>query len=860
MRIDSIVAPKLRAQILKYSVAGLALVIASPAIAIAQEAQPADGNVDVIIVTAQKREQRLQDVPVVVTSMSSKVLQSAGVRDIKDMQVLTPGLTVTSTTSEASTTARIRGVGTVGDNPGLESSVGIVIDGVYRARNSVGFGDLGDMERVEVLKGPQGTLFGKNTSAGVINIMTRAPSFDPSVGAEITVGNYNEIGGSINITGPLGGDKVAGSIFAAVRERAGFVDVVTRGPRTETDDQDRNYYTIRGQLLFLPSDGLKMRLIADYSERDENCCAVVQTRRGATAGLIDLLAGGTGAGGTGIAAIADPDNRTAYLNNNTHQNIKDGGISFQLDKDFAIGTLTSISSYRNWETVNGLDIDYTGADIIRRNDNGDYKQKFTNFSEEIRLAGERDNLHWMVGAFYAQEKLDYNDVYVYGGAYEAYFNTLLGNVLGSTFTTNFGNAIPALTGRALGTNFVSGNVAGRDVYSQDTSSWAIFTNESWKVNDKLELTLGLRYSMETKDLDAKYTNPDGAAACSGAIARYTAAVGTTAANPVNPWSYIPTASRPTVLGNVCAFWANPQFAAIGGGVRSESFDDDAFTGTVKAAYHFNDDIMGYASYARGYKSGGYNLDRVLASGLTPATSLRFPGESVDSYEVGLKNSFQGGKLQINITAFHQTFTDFQLNTFGGVNFFVETIPELVSKGIDADVYWRTPIRGLSVQGGLTYADTKYGKFIASDLLIPSHFTSLSLLPGARMSFAPQVSASLSANWAGDIGGLKASWALSTKYMSKYNTGSDLVPYKMQDAYALINGRVGIGSQSGRWTFEVWGNNLADETYYQTVISAPLQGSSFATGATSYNAAADTATYDAFLGAPRTFGATLRLKY
>ncbi|OYW35109.1 MAG: TonB-dependent receptor, partial [Brevundimonas sp. 12-68-7] len=140
--------------------------VAAVAFGFAGAAQAQDGqasSVDDIIVTAQKREQSLQDVPIVVTSLSAEVLQDAGVRDIKDLQILTPGLTVTSTTTEASTTARIRGVGTVGDNPGLESSVGIVIDGVYRSRNGVGFGDLGELSRIEVLKGPQGTLFGKNT-------------------------------------------------------------------------------------------------------------------------------------------------------------------------------------------------------------------------------------------------------------------------------------------------------------------------------------------------------------------------------------------------------------------------------------------------------------------------------------------------------------------------------------------------------------------------------------------------------------------------------------------------------------------------------------------------------------------------
>ena len=183
-----------------------------------EEPAPADENtVDTIVVTVNKREQNLQDVPATVTALSGELMQDAGVKDIKDLQILTPGLTVTSTSNETVTTARIRGVGTVGDNPGLESSVGIVIDGVYRPRNGVSFGDLGELERIEVLKGPQGTLFGKNTSAGVINILTAEPEFEFGGNAELTAGEYGTIGGSASVTGPLFNDNLAGRIFFATR-------------------------------------------------------------------------------------------------------------------------------------------------------------------------------------------------------------------------------------------------------------------------------------------------------------------------------------------------------------------------------------------------------------------------------------------------------------------------------------------------------------------------------------------------------------------------------------------------------------------------------------------------------------------
>ena len=276
-------------------VAALTYMAAAPA-ARAQEAagaqQPAADEEPTTLagltVTAQKREEALQDVPISVTAISEQLLQDTGVRDIKDLQVLVPGLTVTSTQSEAITTARIRGIGTVGDNVGLESSVGVVIDGVYRPRNSVGFGDLGQLERIEVLKGPQGTVFGKNTSAGVINVVTRRPSYTQSAEGEITVGNY----GAWGVSGAYNdafSDTAAFNIYAAKRERDGWMDVETgNGPRRETDDYDQNFHTLRAKVLFEPTDTLDIQISTDYTSREENCCTAVQTTVGATSAIINV--------------------------------------------------------------------------------------------------------------------------------------------------------------------------------------------------------------------------------------------------------------------------------------------------------------------------------------------------------------------------------------------------------------------------------------------------------------------------------------------------------------------------------------------------------------------------------------------
>src|SRR6202167_832386 len=228
-----------------------------------------------IIVTAQKREQNIQDVPISVIALSAQQLKDSGVSDIKDMTALTPGLTVTSTTDENSTTARIRGIGTVGDNPGLESSVGVVIDGVYRPRNGVGFGDLGEIEQIEVLEGPQGELFGKNNDAGVINIVTKRPSTTFGVTAEATGGNYNDREINASVTGPLGNISAA-RFYVGYQKRDGFLDVNDGlGPNSASTIDNRNMYTMRGQYLITPNDAVNFLLIADYSKRNESCCGAV---------------------------------------------------------------------------------------------------------------------------------------------------------------------------------------------------------------------------------------------------------------------------------------------------------------------------------------------------------------------------------------------------------------------------------------------------------------------------------------------------------------------------------------------------------------------------------------------------------
>jgi len=850
-----------RATSLMVGAAGMALLAGSPYCAFAQN-KPAASDETVVIVTAQKREQKLQDVPIVVTTLSAKLLQDAGVHDIKDMQILTPGLSVSSTSNESLTTIRIRGVGTVGDNPGLESSVGVVIDGVYRPRNGVGFEDLGELERIEVLKGPQGTLFGKNTSAGVVNIITQKPSFTYGANAEATFGNFGAQGYSASLTGPIIADKLAGRLYLAHRQRDGFYNVDTAGgPRALTTDSDQKFDTARGQLLFVPNDSSTIRVIADYTKRDENCCVAVQTHTGPTAPILAALSGGHG-----VMTTPDPTARTAFANRGTGQIITDQGVSIEGNfklPNFLNSELTSITAVRDWKSINAQDVDYSGADILYRNGTGGESARFKTFSQELRLAGETDHTNWMVGGFYTDETLDHHDQILYGASYEPYIGLLLSNGADPTFVSK-------LTGMAYGTNYVAGQ-GSSDVYKQKDQSYALFTNESWRPAEKVEITLGLRYTHEAKTMTANYANTDGGAACGAALTKYgTAAAllqayGTPAAavaHGASPYwvGALANGSATQAAGVLCLTWANPYYNGLN---LHQTQSAGNTSGTLKAAYHFSPDVMGYVSYARGYKAGGFNLDRVQ-SGITPNTDMSFAAETVDSYEAGLKSNLLNNSLTLDVAAFEQTFSNFQLNTFVGTEFVVESIPSLKSTGVDADIYWRTPVPGLSVQGGVTYADTRYGNFTASDLKTSANFVELSLLPGAQASLAPKWSSSLAVTWGGNLGKLRASANLTAKYTSEYNTGSDLIPYKEQNAFTMVNGRVTLGSQNKSWAVDLWAQNLTNVTYKQVVFNGPIQGVAFQStvqpGGSYYNKALDSTTYDAFLGAPRTYGVTLRVKY
>lgn len=914
--------------------------LATPAYAQDQEAaaaQPADTQAAAdaaagseIVITAQGRRQLLQDVPLAVQAVGGAQLQNSGANDIRQLNQLAPSLQVTSTGSEANGSARIRGIGTVGDNPGLESSVAVFVDGVYRSRSGIGLNELGEVDRIEVLRGPQGTLFGRNASAGLIHILTRRPEFEFGGMAELTYGNYDYIRAQGAITGPIT-ESVAFRLDGVYARRDGFYDVVNAANGTEESVNDRDRLMLRGQLLFEPSDALSIRLIGDYTRRDESCCGAVyvETRetRDPTPGVPGDFVYFDGENrihnilrrlGGIFPSEGDPYNRQiAVTPGRTYQNrTTDWGFSGQLDYDFGDVRLTSITAYRGYKSGGAGDLDYGNVDIFYRDDDGNAYRRFRTFTQELRLQGSAfdGRLDWLIGGYFAQENLRVADNARFGSQYGAFAACRVVAGSGTTpsplfalsdpsqpaclspvgrlavqgllpgTTPAFGPATPLILASLDRLSSISDVGDVSSIYEQDSRNWAIFTHNIFNITDRLSLTLGLRYTRERKEFSADFNNNN------TICPQQQAALAPLLLNPATPPALLQAAGAIITLS--CTGNSSSALNALD---LEDRFSEGEFTGTGVLSYQPNPRTLLYASYSRGYKAGGYNLDRSdLGSALFPrsnanAANLRFAAETVDAFELGFKLTRRN--FVFNAAVFHQRFGDFQLNTFNGTVFIVQNInscgtdlggadrdnsaatgtcdPDdvragLTSSGIELEAQL-TPHPDLAITAGYTFTRTRYRNNLigssAGEALDPALF----LLPGSALSFAAPHVATASLTWTPPIGGsgLSGLVYVDTRMSSTYNTGSDLFPEKEQDAFAVVNARIGVRGPDQRWAIEFWAQNLFDTGYQQVAFNAPFQGAGSraqveAFGAPSFASAQQI--FTSFLAEPRTYGITGRFRF
>jgi outer membrane receptor protein involved in Fe transport len=867
-----------------------------------------------IIVTATRRSERLSDVPIAVSAVGQAALQNSGATDIRQLAQLAPSLQVSSTGSEANASARIRGIGTVGDNPGLESSVATFIDGVYRSRTGAGLNDLGEVDRIEVLRGPQGTLSGRNASAGTISVITKQPEFNFGGYGEATYGNYNNIRIAGAVTGPIIADTLAFRVDGVYGKRDGFYyDTVN-----DTDYNDRNRYFVRGQLLFEPSSDLKIRLIGDYTRRNEKCCGAVyvDTREkfDATPGVAgDYAIAGSNrivdvmtSLGAVFPSAGDPYNRRiANTRGQAYANVtKDYGASAQIDWNLGGAALTSITAYREYKSGGASDIDYGNLDIGYRPADGNSYRQFHTFSQELRLNGEAfgSKLNWLVGGYFSKEDVTVVDNLKFGSQYGAFAACRIVATINPTAALRSPTAAGCLspTGRAVLSGLVPGTTPAfgaatatvlqgidrlstlnnlgdtRSAYYQDSQNFALFTHNVFKLTDRLSLTGGLRYTREKKDFHADINNNN--TVCPA----QQAALGPLLASP---------ALQQIVGGIITLTCTGNSTANLTGVPLRDKLKEGEFTGTGVLSWKPIDDLLTYASYSRGYKAGGYNLDR---SDLTPnvfstptsasAARLRFDPETVDAFEIGFK--YKSRKFSLNVAGFRQQFSNFQLNTFNGTNYVVQNIGScennlnggdtdnsavtgactgkvkygVVSQGVELEAGFY-PARNFAVNLGYTFADTKYRRNLVGSESGEALDPALFLLAGQQMSNAPRNVVTMSTSWSPEIGssGMTALFYVDGRMTSDYNTGSDLFAEKAQDGFFLMNARVGLREQDQKWSIELWSQNLLNTKYQQVAFNAPFQGAGSVDSVRNFGGTGNQV-FMAFLGEPRTYGITLRSRF
>ncbi|MBB6520118.1 TonB-dependent receptor [Pseudoteredinibacter isoporae] len=833
-----------------------------------------------IVVYAQKREQSILEVPVSVSSYSADSLDQAKVRDINDLTQISPSLSIDNSTGASDTSIYIRGMGTSGNNAGFEQSVGIFIDGVYRGRPGSAMSDYVDIEGIEVLKGPQGTLFGRNTSAGVVSVRTAAPSHEAAGTMEVSVGNYGFKQVRASATGSLVEDKLAGRISGSWHERDGFMD----NPFTGAEAQNRDRYSLRGQLLWDISDDATLRIIADKSHSDENCCAATPLLYGPAQNAIDLVDGPQFArlpaspfpyGGLPNSSLRDVFDRQFTSNQPYEDKIDDTGISAELNWDLGDTALTVIASSRNYENFQALDADHNSADILTRIQTFDNDER----SLEIRWASTGSNtIDWTVGAFVFDQEIEYNSPLPFGTDLRAYVNAL-GSI--DANPTNDANLITlAEVGQAalgniaptqIGSLYYGPDGKGGSGNDYSAESFAFFGQATWNVNDDLSVTLGLRYSDEEKKADyiPDFNNPFSEIGPDALFNTYLAALAVqNGVFPLGTPAQVVNATLAGIQGAAAA--GDPGSAQLVGGAQqlaagarglqlvvpydpfSANYDDDNISGTISVNYQFNEDMSTYARYARGYKSGGLNLDRAGPS-TTPGNHVADPNavifepEVVDTFEVGFKSRLMDNRLQLNAAIFFQELEDYQFQSFIGTGFVVRNAAKTDGKGLEVDFAFK-PNENWFFSGGMVWQDVQYDEFPDGPITIAQGVAGQGAntndLSGQRVVQTSDFNASLMVAYNQPISDdLEFNANVSANYRSDFFRQSANEPLSEQDINT-INATVGIGSQDGAWALELWGKNLTDDEVYA-----------------SFSSTFQTNSLSAFLQqAPRTYGLTAKYNF
>ncbi len=760
---------------------------------VADEAGLSEAGDPDIIVTARRREERAQDVPIALTAVGGDTVERAGAVTLVQIADLTPSLVIRNNNAR-NTFANIRGLGSNSDqNDGLEIGVGFYVDDVYYGRIGASQFDLIDLERVEVLRGPQGTLFGKNTTAGAISVATRAPQFTTEFRGEATLGElgYHQVRGSL--TGPLIADKLAYRLTVSDTHKDGSLLNVFNGRKVN----DYDNFSVRGQLLIEPADAVSIRIIGDYSKqtsysRVASIVGVFRTFDNGAPLTNNFLDRAARAGYVLPYDVNDPFARRVDFNAPVQANMEGYGVSAKLDWDFGKVGLTAITAYRWWDWYPLNDQDNSRLTINIR---GGTSNRQRQFSQEFRLASQGENrLDYVIGAYYFWQVIHGLGQYALGQDYAIWNNP---------------NANRALANYAY-TGFQSDSII-----EPRTKSYAAFGQLTWRATSALSVTGGLRFTHEDK---------------TGLF------------------------DQRTVAGNDLAVLSATDRAAAQK-LRDDLYPviryttglkDDALTGQINLAYRIAPDVLGYASYARGSKSGGLSLG-TLPAGVSPVVK----SETIDAYEIGLKSQFWDRKVTLNAAAYWTEVKNYQaaiteqiLNTTSSRRY-ISNIPGVRSRGFEADLVV-APSRYVRLTASAAYTDAVYKNYINAQAAPDKrNISQIQDLSGVQLANAPKFIYNFALDLIRPVRLIGDSDEVYTRvdynHRSTNDTSGSNSRYTRIAGYGVVNARIGARFDDGRFDLSLWATNLLDKKYYSSLGASNI-------GLITGN-----------LGDERSFGATLRTR-
>lgn len=766
-----------------------------PAVAGTQIAEASSAST--VIVTARRRDEAAQEVPVAVSVVGAAEIESTGSFNVGRLTQLTPSLTFYSSNPRNSA-ANIRGLGAPFGltNDGIEQGVGLYVDDVYYSRAASSTFDFLDVQQIEILRGPQGTLYGKNTTAGAINVTTRAPTFIFEGKAELTVGSFEFKQAKAAISGPLT-DNIAARIAVSTTSRRGTIFNVT----------SRNYINelenlgVRGQILYRPTDKIDITIAGDYSTQDPECCGTVFVRTGATQRPLNRQYAALTAAQNYRVVSTNPFDRLTDIDASLRAGNTIGGASLRVVWDVGPGTLTAVTAWRFWDWLPENDRDFTGLPIVTNSQNPSQQDQYT---QEIRYNQSGDRLDFVIGAFAYFQKIDTQGFERHGRA-SSRWNIAPANALSLDPT-------------------VLDGLTAINIQSLENTSVAIFGQASWKVNDKLTIQPGLRVNYDEKNGLFDRTVFDGTGA-------------------------------PVLLGQTGARRA-AQLAIFAPQSYRPSFDDWNVSYDLTASYRFAPDILGYATYARTFKSGGINQNGVPsdAAGLPILGAQTIRPEEVNHLEVGLKTQFWDRRATFNLALFRTDIDDFQAivtnGQFGVLRGYLANADQVRVQGVEAD-FALQPTDRLNLYLNAAYTDATYVRFV--DAPCPPELSGGAALGAGQTPGAPGVPGSISPNncdisgqrlpgvseWALSFGGEyripsrlfqregEAYLGLDGSYRSNFSSNPSPSAYTWIEGYSLVNLRLGFRTEEGFDVF-AWVRNALDEEYFE-LLNVPGGNTGLITG-------------------------------